>query len=95
MMEYTEYIPEQEDSMQTRTTEAKTQVEREVIDSLPYIDSYDADAESQAQAMVEAELRTFPNPHPASGVAVSFTVRKRNDVSTKPYFIRFDSPWLT
>lgn len=90
-MEYTEYIPEEEDSQQKSSTEAKSQVEREMIDSLPYIDSYDAAAESQAQSMVEAELRMFSNPYPASGVAVSFTVRKRNAESTNPRFFRINS----
>jgi flagellar capping protein FliD len=74
MMEYTEYIPEDsEEVVQAERLAAKKVIEREMIDSLPYIDYYDDQAEALAKSLVDAELRTFPNPHTAAPVSLNFT----------------------
>lgn len=77
-MEYTEYIPEQEQAAAEAAAllqqEQKTRV---AIDSLPYIDAYDDAAQSAAQLLIQQEMRTFPQTHTVSPVTVSFTVRSQ------------------
>jgi hypothetical protein len=74
-MEYSEYIEDEEVAHPAGAAEtAKVAVERVLIDSLPYIDSYDDAAQAAAMEMVYQEMKTFKTSHTVEPVTVSFTV---------------------
>lgn len=84
-MDYTEYIPEEDVIASEAAAEVqKEEKERVLIDSLPYVDSYDDSAQSAAQLLIQQEMARFANPHQSEPITVSFTVRFKLEVSPIP-----------
>ena len=76
LMEYTEYIPEDEVIAAQAADQAREDAkQRLLVDSLPYIDSYDDAAQNAAQLLIQQEMARFPNTHKPETVTVTFEVR--------------------
>ena len=79
-MEYTEYVEQEAVEQSSGAGEAmKVEPERLLVDSLPYIDSYDDAAQAVALGLIEKEMQQFRSSHTTQPVSVSFTSPALNE----------------